>query len=304
MPRPSIHSNLWRVIVVVVCVAAVASACSVEASGTTAGRAAHAPAAAARHAGSSIALPHKKWRLIWDSEFSGLRDRRPDPRQWEELSGDWTSGDGELEYYRAAAPNVSLDGSGHLVITAIRQSYRAGNGKGWAYTSGRVDTYQRFSTKYGRIEARIKVPAGSGLWPAFWALSTNVYRVGWPTAGEIDMMEYLGATPNRVYSAIHGPGRGLRDGIQSVASRGTRQSLSSAYHTYGMVWSPGKIIFTFDGEPYAVETRQSFGPKSWVFDRPFFLVLNVAVGGSWGGTPASSTPFPARMDIDWVRVYS
>lgn len=248
--------------------------------------------------------PSPPARLIWHSEFSGPAGAAPDPGQWEEDSGDWTSHDGELEYYVSGSRAVRLNGAGDLAITAERKPFVSRAGQTWEYTSGRIDTYTHFTAKYGRIEARIKMPAGIGLWPAFWALSDNVYKVGWPTAGEIDMVEYLGSSPDRLYSAVHGPGGANGQGLQSVNSRATRSPLSSAFHTYGMEWSGSKIIFTFDGKPYAEDTRQRFGARSWVFDKPFFLILNLAVGGNWGGPPGATTPFPATMLIDWVRVYS
>jgi beta-glucanase (GH16 family) len=242
--------------------------------------------------------------LVWNDSFSGPVGAPPNVLKWEAVSGDWSGGDGELEYYTSSPSNVSLDGSGHLAITARRED-DPGTAGIRHYTSGRVDTAGLFETTYGRIEARIKLPAGRGLWPAFWGLAGDVSTAGWPAAGELDVMENLGSNPFRTYAAVHGPARHQRAGFQDVVSRRSASSLARGFHVYGMDWSPGRIVFTLDGVRYATRTPASLPAGSeWVFNRPFFLVLNLAVGGHWGGPPSRATHFPATMLVDWVRVYA
>lgn len=243
-------------------------------------------------------------RLIWSDEFDGPAGAPPDPGKWNaEVGGDgW--GNEELEYYTARADNVALNGHGQLAITARHESYTGADGLTREYTSARLQTKGLFATKYGRIEARIKLPSGRGLWPAFWALGSNIEDVGWPACGEIDVMESLGNEPFLLYGSVHGPATGEQQGYRLTAFERSPVSLASSYHIYGVQWSASAIVFTFDGVPYSTRTPASLSAGAqWVFDKPFFLVLNLAVGGTWPGAPDSSTLFPATMLIDWVRVY-
>ncbi len=243
-------------------------------------------------------------RLIWSDEFSGPAGTRPDPQKWRIDTGGTGFGNRELEFYTARARNVALDGHGHLAITARREVY-SGGGYTRHYTSGKIEGQGKFSVTYGSIQARIELPAGQGLWPAFWALGTDVDSVGWPQAGEIDVMENLGQRPFTAYGSIHGPSTctpfvfGLTTAVKAPAS------LSRGFHVYGVNRSPDLVQLTLDGVPYATYTPSSLSPgEQWIFNKPFFLILNLAVGGTWPGAPNASTPFPARMLVDWVRVYS
>lgn len=243
-------------------------------------------------------------RLAWDDEFNGPSGDPPNPRRWRAVTGgDW--GPGQLQHYTSSTSNASLDGAGHLAITARRQARGDGSVRTSYYTSARLQTNGRFQFRYGRVEARIRVPAGAGLWSAFWAVGSDVARVPWPDPGEIDIMENLGRQQFRFIGAIHGPAQGVAAGYQHLAGQSSASSLAGAFHVYGVVWTPRQIIFTFDGRPYARETASSL-PRGqrWEFDKPFFLILNLAVGGGWPGPPARSTGFPATMLVDWVRVYS
>lgn len=243
-------------------------------------------------------------RLIWDDEFNAPAGAPPDPRKWQAVTGgDW--GQGELQHYTSGARNASLDGAGHLAITARRQASGAGSAVTDYYTSARLQTNGRFQFRYGRVEARIKVPTGAGLWSAFWAVGSDINRVPWPNPGEIDIMENLGRNPFGFIGAIHGPAQGASRGYQHIASQSSGSSLADAFHVYGVVWTPREIDFTFDGRPYAREAAASL-PRGqrWEFDKPFFLILNLAVGGGWPGPPARATRFPATMLVDWVRVYA
>ena len=267
-----------------------------------------APAAApgvsadGHHASPTDGQPAKK--LIWSDDFTGPAGASPDPAKWKVVTGAYGSGSHELEYYTARSSNVALDGAGHLVITARRETH-TGHGVTRPYTSGRLETGGLFQTTYGELDSRIKLPAGAGLWPAFWALGSDYPRVGWPGSGEIDMMEALGQDSFTAYGTIHGPSSSSSAGWSMTVYKRTRVSLAAGFHVYGVRWSPGKILFTFDGVPYAVRTRSDLRPGDrWVLNKPFYLLLNLAVGGVWPGNPNASTPFPARMLVDWVRVYS
>jgi beta-glucanase (GH16 family) len=244
-------------------------------------------------------------KLIWADTFNGPVGAAPNPAKWQAMS--WyvgTRGDGELEYYTPRASNVALDGAGHLVITARRMKYTS-DGVTRYYTSGRIETEGQFQTTYGEIEARIKLPAGQGLWPAFWAAGSDYDRVGWPDCGEIDIMEALGNDPFTTYGTIHGPSASSSFGYGLIAAKRSSVSLAAGFHVYGVIWSPSEIVFTLDGVPYSVRTRASLAPGDrWVFNKPYFLILNLAVGGHWPGSPSASTQFPARMVVDWVKVYS
>ena len=239
--------------------------------------------------------------LVWHDEFNGHAGAPPDPAKWQAVTGGGGWGNHELEDYTSRASNVSLDGKGHLAITAQHGNYKDSSGVPSKYTSGRIQTKGLYESRYGQIEARIKLPAGQGLWPAFWALGDGA----WPAAGEIDLMENLGNDPFTIIGSIHGPEAGSRHGYAISAKDHSRVSLAAAFHVYGVEWSPTKIVFTLDGAPYATRTPSDLSSnESWVFNKPFYLLLNLAVGGTWPGSPNASSRFPATMLVDWVRVYS
>jgi beta-glucanase (GH16 family) len=239
--------------------------------------------------------------LAWADEFSGPRGGRPNPRKWTLETG-YGWGDRELQSYTGRPANVSLDGRGHLVITARRERYTGSDGRTANYTSARINSRARFEFAYGRVEARIRVPHGRGLLPAFWALGTNLDVAGWPRAGEIDFVEVYGSDPSTVHGTLHGPRRGHED-YALEATRRTGDSLANDFHVYGVSWSPGKIVFRLDGVPYAVRTRRDLPAGSrWSFEHPFFLLFTLAVGPRWLGPPDATTPWPATMLVDWVRV--
>jgi beta-glucanase (GH16 family) len=262
------------------------------------------PLDAESHQGARHARPSTATRLVWSDDFDGPAGSAPDPRKWRFELGGGGWGNGELEYYTARPQNASLDGLGRLAVTARRESY-AGGGVTRSYTSARLQTKGLMSTIYGRLEASIKLPPGRGLWPAFWAVGSDVESAGWPQSGEIDIMESLGNDPFTLYGSIHGPQRGSASGYHLTTPHRAAASLASAFHTYGVDWGPGAIVFTLDGVPYATRTPASLSTgERWVFNKPFFLLLNLAVGGTWPGAPDASTLFPATMLVDWVRVYA
>jgi beta-glucanase (GH16 family) len=189
-----------------------------------------------------------------------------------------------------------------LVIRAERAA-NAGpcwNGQPCAYTSARLHSQGKVNFTYGKLEARIQVPAGQGLWPAFWTLGEG--NQAWPNAGEIDVMEYVGKTPHMVYGTVHGPGYSGANGVGKGLSSGS--PYAQDFHVFTVIKRPNEISWQIDGVEFFRVTPASLpAGASWVFERPFYLLLNLAVGGDWPGSPDASTAFPARMTVDWVRIY-
>jgi beta-glucanase (GH16 family) len=248
------------------------------------------------------------WTLTWSDEFEGAAGSLPDPATWGYDLGDGSAiglagwGNNELEWYTDDPQNVALDGDGHLVIT-VREadgSLECYYGP-CQYTSARLLTRDRFEFQHGYLEARLQVPAGFGLWPAFWLLGTDLDEVGWPQSGEIDVMEYVGRRPNEVFGTLHGPGYSGSGGISAGTDLGA--PMADAFHTVALEWEPGRIAWFVDGEQYHEVTQDQVAPNEWVFEQPFFMLLNVAVGGNLGGPVFPDTEFPARMVVDHVRLY-
>jgi beta-glucanase (GH16 family) len=264
-----------------------------------------AAAAAASPAGSSIAAPPphgSHTRLVWSDEFGGPAGAPPSRSAWVHEVGAYGWTNHELETYTSATANAARDGLGHLAIVARRETATGPDGRTRAYTSARLTTRGRFSATHGLFEARMKIPAGRGLWPAFWMLGDDIDAVGWPASGEIDVMEALGHDPQTVHGTLHGPVDGADGALGS--SFVAPSSLASDFHTYGVRWSSNSVTWLLDGRPHA-----TVGPeirlRGWsaIFDRPFHLLLNLAVGGTWPGAPDASTALPATLLVDWVRVY-
>lgn len=244
---------------------------------------------------SDAPTTNSAWTLVWADEFEGAAGARPNAANWKfDIGTDW--GNAQLEYDTDRASNASLDGSGHLVITARKEAFQ-----GRQYTSARITTEGKQSFQYGKIEARMKLPSGRGLWPAFWLLGTDLPAVGWPQAGEIDVMEYRGQEPSTIIGTIHGPGYSAGSAV-SKSKTFTATRFDNSFHVFTVEWSADRIDFFVDGMLYhAIPKAQVPGP--WVFDKPFYVILNVAVGGNFVGAPDIFTPFPQTMVVDWVRVY-
>lgn len=235
------------------------------------------------------------WKLVWEDEFEGSKGQLPDSQKWSFDTGtDW--GNSQLEYDTNSNKNASLDGDGHLVITALKESY-----SGCSYTSARITTKGLFEQKYGRFEARIKMPCGPGLWPAFWMLGTNYSTTGWPQCGEIDIMEYRGQEPSIVHGTVHGPGYSAGNGITKSFSL-TNARFDTDYHLFAVEWTENNIDFFVDDVLYQRVTPEKVTGE-WVYDHSFYIILNLAVGGNYVGNPTSDTNFPQTMLVDWVRVY-
>ncbi len=235
------------------------------------------------------------WTLVWHDEFDG---QNIDPKNWTfDLGGNgW--GNAELEDYTNRPENARVE-NGMLVIEARQEQY-----EGLSYTSARLKTQGLQAFQYGRIEARMKLPSGQGMWPAFWMLGSDIDKTTiWPNCGEIDIMEYIGKTPDTVYETIHGPGYSGAKGIGGHFSL-SAESLGNDFHVYAIEWEPNEIRWYVDDQQvFKVTPDQIPAGTVWVFDHPFFILLNLAVGGGWPGYPDSTTVFPQQLLVDYVRVY-
>lgn len=245
------------------------------------------------------------WTLAWSDEFSGPDGSAPDPAKWTYDLGGNGWGNRELEYYTNRQENAHVE-KGNLVITAIQENYTGADGVTRAYTSARLKTQRLFAQAYGRFEARIKIPEGQGVWPAFWLLGDDIRSVGWPKCGEIDIMENVGKEPAAVHGSLHGPGTTTRTSdLTSTFSLPPGQNLADAFHLYAVEWEPGLIRFYLDSNLYATFASSQWpAGAAWPFDHPFFIILNLAVGGAWPGSPDATTKFPQAMLVDYVRVYT
>lgn len=239
-----------------------------------------------------------KMRLVWADEFnySGL----PDTTKWSYDLGNgcpnicgW--GNNELQFYHAHRLENARVENGRLVIEAHRENT--------GYTSARMVTKNKADWKYGRVEVRAKLPKGRGVWPAIWMLPTHWEYGGWPRSGEIDIMENVGYLPDSVYGSLHTQRFNHLQGTQVTAGV-LSTTLHSEYHTYSLSWDAAQIEFFFDGQKFQSFPNRHEGPDAWPFDRPFYLILNVAVGGNWGGSRGvDESIWPQKMEVDWVRVY-
>jgi beta-glucanase (GH16 family) len=243
--------------------------------------------------------PPEGFELIWNDEFDG---DTVDPANWTYDIGGWGWGNGEAQYYTDRPENARVE-NGLLVIEARQEKFEDSY-----YTSGRLLTQGLQAFQYGRIEARIKVPAGGGTWSAFWMLGDAFGRAtedptksNWPDVGEIDIMEYVGREPDLVIGTIHGPGYAGAGGI----TKWNRQDfdISEDFHVFAVEWDSDGIRWFFDNQMYSDLSRDAVGDREWVFDQPFFIIMNVAIGGTLGGTIALDTEFPVYMYVDHVRVY-
>lgn len=246
-------------------------------------------------------------KLTFNDEFEKAANSPIDTSKWMAEIGGGGWGNQELQYYTNSINNAYHDGQGNLVIKAIKLSPPLTLSCWYGqcqYTSARLITKGKFEQKYGRFEARIKVPKGQGMWSAFWMLGNNIDTVGWATCGEIDIMENIGREPKIVHGTMHGPGYNGANGISSSYNSTNDQPFGDDFHIYASEWSENKIQFFVDGVLYKTMTPANLPQNAnWVFDHPFFMILNFAVGGPWGGVPDNTSVFPNAMVIDYVRVY-
>ncbi len=236
------------------------------------------------------------WKLAWSDEFDGAIGTLPSAANWRfDIGTDW--GNAQLEYDTNLPANASLDGAGNLVITARRES---SNNR--AYTSARITTQGLHETKQGRYEARMKLPTGRGMWPAFWLLGANVGTVGWPQAGEIDVMENRGQEPTRINGSLHGPGYSGANALTRAYDFPAGVRADAAFHVYAVEWTEDRIDYFVDDTLYQ-RVKRTYVPTTWAFDHPFYVILNLAVGGNYVGAPDGATVFPQSLVVDYVRVY-
>ncbi|MYX99784.1 family 16 glycosylhydrolase [Streptomyces sp. SID486] len=256
--------------------------------------------AAVGPARAQSAAPAATAVTTFSDTFDGAAGSAVDGSKWTLETGDNVNNH-ERQYYTSGTKNAALDGQGHLVITARKENpagYQCWYGS-CQYTSARLNTAGKFNAQYGHVEARMKIPRGQGMWPAFWMLGTPV---NWPDSGEIDVMENVGFEPSTVHGTIHGPGYSGSGGIGAGYSLPNGQAFADAFHTFAVDWAPDSITWSVDGNVYQRRTPADLGGKTWVFNKPFFLILNLAVGGYWPGDPDGSTQFPQTLVVDSVSV--
>lgn len=253
-------------------------------------------------AGSASCSAQQK--LVWSDEFDGPAGSPPDPRVWTPMTGGKGWGNQELECYTDARDNSALDGHGYLVISAREdKGHACADGATNDYTSARLSTQGLKTVEYGTISVRAKMPTGDGAWPAFWALGQNHDSAGWPASGEIDVTEVVGKQKNVTHGTLHGP---TADGkpYSVTGSFTSPTDLSADFHVYSATWTASSIDFSIDDTVYSHLTKDDVEKSGrWVFDQPFYLLLNVAVGGTFPGNPSASSVWPQQMVVDWVRVY-
>lgn len=238
-------------------------------------------------------------KLVWSSEFNGAAGAPPNPAQWAFDVGGEGWGNNQKEFDTDRPDNVRLDGDGHLAIVARAEKYQ-----NRSFTSGRIKTKGLYAHMYGRIEARIKLPAGRGIWPAFWALGDDIDQVSWPQCGEIDIMEASGSEPTINHGSLHGPGYSGGGALTRAYALPGGARFADDFHVFAIDWSERGIRWLIDNRPYATQLPTSVPPgREWVYDHPFFLLLNVAVGGNFVGDPDGTTIFPQTMLVDYVRAY-
>ena len=245
----------------------------------------------------------RPFALVWSDEFDGMNGSSPDLTKWTFDIGGGGWGNDELETYTDRPENAHIE-DGLLVIQVLNETYTGPDNIPRDYTSARLKTQGLHQWTYGRVEARMKLPYGRGLWPAFWMLGSDFGQVDWPESGEIDVMENIGREPSIIHGTIHGPGYVGDNGISSSYTLPGGQRFADDFHVFAIEWEANVIRFYVDGNVYATRTPSELpSGTNWVFNKPFFIILNVAVGGDWPGNPDSTTIFPQTMLVDYVRVY-
>lgn len=246
-------------------------------------------------AGYSSPISYPDMDLFWSNEFIG-DELDSDEWTWEIGNGNDGWGNRELQYYRAE--NTSLEG-GNLIITAKEENFG-----GKFYTSSRLISKDKVEFQFGRIDIRAAMPQGQGLWPALWMLGANIDEVGWPACGEIDIMELVGHEPGTVHGTAHfGASNSERRFLGRSKNLSGDDTFADEFHVFSIVWERGKVEWYLDGEVYNILSPSQVSPAAWPFDKKFFMIFNIAVGGQWPGSPDNTTTFPQRMHVDYIRVF-
>jgi beta-glucanase (GH16 family) len=237
------------------------------------------------------------WQLVWSDEFNDPAGTQPDPTKWGYDLGGGGWGLAQLQTYTSNAENASTDGNGYLTINALRDA----NG---AYTSARLKTQGKFEQAFGRFEARARLPGGLGLWPAFWMLGNDFPATAWPTCGEVDIMENRASEPAINHGSLHGPGYSGNMPLTAQYTLSAGAVFAGDFHIFAVEWELNVVRFYVDDQLYETRSPADLTTQRWVYDHPFFILLNVAVGGRFPGNPTNATVFPQTMAVDYVRVYS
>jgi beta-glucanase (GH16 family) len=252
---------------------------------------------------SATASP-PSWTLTFADEFNAPAGTPPDLSKWGYDLGGHGWGNNELQCYTSSTRNAFHDGQGNLVIRALKEPTTDDKGNAREYSSARILTKGTFAQTYGRFEARLKTPRGKGIWPAFWTLGDNITTKNWPHCGEIDIMEHLGHEGGAVYGSVHGPGYSGADARSKRLALEPGASFQDSFHTFTVEWSESEIVWFVDSVQYHRVTPTDLAPHEWVFNTPYFIILNLAVGGHWPGAPDEHTTLPQDYVIDSVRVYA
>jgi beta-glucanase (GH16 family) len=254
-------------------------------------------------AGSEVQPAVSAAAATFTDDFNGSAGSAVDGGKWQYETGDNVNNH-ELQWYTSGTNNAAMDGQGHLVITAKREN--PGGNTCWygacQYTSARLSTAGRHTQAYGHFESRMKLPRGQGMWPAFWMLGDNIGSVGWPNSGELDIMENVGFEPGTVHGTLHGPGYSGSGGVGAGYTLPGGQAFADGFHTFAVDWAPNSVTFSVDGNVYGTRTPADIAGRQWVFDHPFYIIVNLAVGGYWPGNPDGSTSFPQQLVVDYVHV--
>ncbi len=241
--------------------------------------------------------------MTFEDDFDGAAGDLPDSSRWAVEIGGTGWGNQQRQYYTDDPANLSLDGEGNLAIRALPTSADTTLACWYGpceFTSARINTFASFRQRYGTFEARMKMPTGGATWPAFWMMGIDRPTAGWPSSGEIDIVEQVGASPDDVRAVVHGPGY---SGGQALGATLDVPDGTGEFHVYGVTWEPERIAWTIDGEEVEVLTPGDLPDgTSWVFDKPFYVLLNVAVGGSLAGSPGEADQQEQTLLVDWVRV--
>lgn len=256
----------------------------------------------------ALAVPPPGYNLTWSDEFQQPLGTPPSKSHWSYDTGANGWGNNEMQNYvsdtqhaQIVADPAAIGGKAlQILVTSDGQGIKHGS-----FQSARLLTQGKFAFQYGYVEARVRMPYGQGLWPAFWLLGTNLGDpgVGWPNCGEIDIMESKGSKPGWNASSLHGPGYSGGGCLTSAYTLPAGQQFKDKYHTFGLLWKRDFVQFFVDGVPFETRTPADIPGKAWAYNHPFFLILNVAVGGSFSGSPDTTTVFPQKMLIDYIRVY-